>query len=65
MQSLAEEISRAERYREKAEECRALAARMSDRLAREAFLDVGRSYERLAEQLDEKIQFMRKSRHRS
>jgi hypothetical protein len=59
MHSLVEETDRMRRYREKAEECRALAARMSDRLAREAFLEVGRSYERLAEQLDEKIRFMR------
>ena len=63
MNSVKEEQARSRRYREKAEECRELAGRMSDRLAREAFLEVGRSYDRLADQVDEKVAFLRRAAH--
>jgi len=63
MNAMAEEAARVSRYREKAEECRSLADRMSDRLAREAFLEVGKSYERLADQAEEKLRFMRRAAH--
>ncbi len=63
MRAISEHEQRARRCRRKADECRELAERMSDLLDREAFLEVGKGYDRLADQLEEHAQAKRASRH--